>query len=299
MRKSAIIGVLFIVIGVIGCVGWLLSGGIFGQETANTTSEKTIEHPQFKQIVVDSASEDIHIVSSNDNQIKIRLDEKSGWLGTKNTELQVREENDKLLITTIHPQNWFTIDFSMNDRGLTISLPKQTWEKMKLSSTSGNITVDDVLTKEFVASSTSGDIEIERLESEKNDIQVTSGNVEISRLIATHSSFESTSGDVEVELVTGEVKANSTSGNIALHTAEVTNDLTLEASSGNIKVVTNKQPTDTRFVAKTSSGEIQTDIEGFRFNSISNDNVEATNGKEVKRTVRIETTSGDIAFKQQ
>ncbi|OAJ74079.1 hypothetical protein AYJ08_10650 [Brevibacillus sp. SKDU10] len=299
MRKSAIVGVLFIIIGVIGCVGWVLQGGIYGQKAASITTEKTIEHTQFKQLIVDSASEDIHIVPSNDDYIKIRLNEASGWLGAKNTELRVREENDKLLIETIRPHTWFSLDFSMNDKGLTVSLPQKTWEKMKLSSTSGNITAGDVLTQEFVASTTSGDIEIKQLESEKNDIQVTSGNVEISRLVATYSTFESTSGDIDIQEANGEIKANSTSGNIDVYTAEVAHNLTLEASSGNIEIVTTKQPTDTRFVAKTSSGEIQTNLEGFRFNSISNHNVEATNGQEIKRTVHIQTTSGDIGFMQR
>ncbi|MDN9009933.1 DUF4097 family beta strand repeat-containing protein [Brevibacillus laterosporus] len=299
MRKSAIVGVLFIIIGVIGCVGWVLQGGINGQKAASTTTEKTIEDTQFKQLIVDSASEDIHIVPSHGDYIKIRLNEASGWLGTRNTELQVREENDKLLIATIRPRTWFSLDFSMNDKGLTISLPQKTWEKMKLSSTSGHITAGDVLTQEFVASSTSGNIEIKQLESKKNDIQVTSGNVEISRLIATYSIFESTSGNIDVQEATGEIKAKSTSGNIDLNMAEVAHDLTLEASSGNIDIVTTKQPADTRLIAKTSSGEIQTNLEGFRFNSISNDSVEATNGKEVKRTVHVQTTSGDIAFMQR
>ncbi|MGG0797105.1 DUF4097 family beta strand repeat-containing protein [Brevibacillus laterosporus] len=227
------------------------------------------------------------------------MNEKSGWFGARNTELQVREENEKLLIATIRPPTWFSLDFSMNDEGLTISLPQKRWEKMKLSSTSGNIKAGDVLAKEFIASSTSGDIEMKQLESEKNDIQVTSGNVEISRLVATYSTFESTSGDIDVQEATGEIKANSTSGNIDVYTAEVAHNLTLEASSGNIEIVTTKQPTDTRFVAKTSSGEIQTNLEGFRFNSTSNHNVEATNGQEIKRTVHIQTTSGDIGFMQR
>ncbi|CCF15677.1 putative lipoprotein [Brevibacillus laterosporus GI-9] len=299
MRKSAIVGVLFIIIGVMGCVGWVLQGGIYGQKAASIINEKTIEHTQFKQLIVDSASKDIHIVPSNDDYIKIRLNEKSGWFGTRNTELQVTKENDKLLIATTRPPTWFSLDFSMDDEGLTISLPQKTWEKMKLSSTSGNITAGDVFAKEFVASSTSGDIEMKQLESEQSDIQVTSGNVEISRLIATYSTFESTSGDIDVQEATGEIKANSTSGNIDLKTAEVAHNLTLEASSGNINIVTTKQPIDTRLVAKTSSGEIQTNLEGFRFNSISNHNVEATNGKEIKRTVHIQTTSGDITFMQR
>ncbi|QDX93510.1 hypothetical protein EEL32_01310 [Brevibacillus laterosporus] len=296
MRKSAIIGVLFIIIGVIGCVGWFLTGGIMEQKTANTTTHKTIDNSQIKQVIVDSASVDVYIIPSNDNKIKIQLDEQSGWTSSnKNTELQIREENDKLLITTKRPNSWFSINFSMNERGLSISLPKKTWEKMNLNSSSGNITITDVLTKEFVASSTSGNIEIQHLESEKNDIQVTSGNVEISELLASYSTIESSSGDVEVKAATGEIKANSTSGNINLHTAEVANNLTLEASSGDIKVVTNKQPVDTRFVAKTSSGEIQTNLEGL-FKSISDKNVEATSGKVIKHTVHVETTSGNIAF---
>ncbi|MGG0797104.1 hypothetical protein ABE137_24430 [Brevibacillus laterosporus] len=52
MRKSAIVGVLFIIIGVIGCVGWVLQGGIYGQKAASTIHEKTIEHTPFKQLIV-------------------------------------------------------------------------------------------------------------------------------------------------------------------------------------------------------------------------------------------------------
>ena len=208
------------------------------------------------------------------------------------------------------------------DRGLSLQ------QKLKLSSTSGDITTKNVAAEQVMITSTSGEVRTGELTAKEIEISTTSGDIRLDKaagqLLATSTSGEvtvsdgsgerkvsttsgdirisgidsrfsvsSTSGEVTLEGQSGFGTVGTTSGDTRLSVAQLTGDLDIDTSSGEVTLQLSRDES-LQFKATTVSGTISTFFDDVLSFSKKGDRAEGSIGNDSKNKVTVTTTSGDI-----
>lgn len=156
-----------------------------------------------------------------------------------------------------------------------IYLPEEFKQNLKLSSTSGDITlkkidaletsllatsgdivcVESTFDGDFSATATSGDIKINSLSCEDFSALTTSGDIELKNLVTANIKNRSTSGDIKIDTAKSDYFCNSsTSGEIK--TAKITcNYFDINSTSGSVILRLTQQP-EAESSIKTLSGNV-------------------------------------------
>ncbi len=201
-------------------------------------------------------------------------------------------------------------------------------QKLKLSSTSGDITTKNVAAEQVMIASTSGEVRTGELTAKEIEISTTSGDIRLDkaagRLLATSTSGEvtvsdgsgerkvstasgdirisgidskfsvsSTSGEVTLEGQSGFGTVGTTSGDTRLSVARLTGDLDINTSSGEVTLQLSRDES-LQFKANTGSGTISTFFDDVLSFSKKGDRAEGSIGNDSKNKVTVTTTSGDI-----
>lgn len=263
-------------------------------ELMNTEEEVTNEYSvseDFKNIYIDTTEYDVRFMSSDDNACKVVCS------GRGKESHRVYAENSTLKIIRKNEHRWFFFNgFSNSESVINIYLPENEYEKLYISSVSGNIYVPSGFvfdnadlnstsgevyfigkTKSVMTAETvSGDLNIANAEGKLN-AGTTSGEITVLNSALQSADIETTSGDSEIRNVTaaGKFSVESTSGEV-----EFTGDageIKIETVSGDVK---GTAMTMKHFVTHTVSGDV---------------NVPDSDSLAPK--CEINTTSGDIYFK--
>ncbi len=142
------------------------------------------------------------------------------------------------------------------------------------SSTSGNINLGNIETKEFHSDTISGNLNIENIHTRKSSISSTSGKVKINKGDLDKVNISAISGDININANTKDAYLETTSGSIELNGNSKT--INVDNISGDINIIgTNKN-------SKIYIDSISSNIDIF--------------GNKYKRTVDIKGNDGDIAI---
>ena len=201
-------------------------------------------------------------------------------------------------------------------------------QKLKLSSTSGDITTKNVAAEQVMIASTSGEVRTGELTAKEIEISTTSGDIRLDkaagRLLAASTSGEvtvsdgsgerkvsTTSGDIRISGIDSKFSVSSTSGEVTLEgqsgfgtvgttsgdtrlsIAQLTGDLDINTSSGAVTLQLSRDES-LQFKAATVSGEISTFFDDALSFSKKGDRAEGSVGNDSKNKVTVTTTSGDI-----
>lgn len=201
-------------------------------------------------------------------------------------------------------------------------------QKLKLSSTSGDITTKNVAAEQVMIASTSGEVRTGELTAKEIEISTTSGDIRLDkaagRLLATSTSGEvtvsdgsgerkvsTTSGDIRISGIDSKFSVSSTSGEVTLEgqsgfgtvgttsgdtrlsIAQLTGDLDISTSSGEVTLQLSRDES-LQFKANTGSGTISTFFDDVLSFSKKGDRAEGSIGNDSKNKVTVTTTSGDI-----
>ena len=148
---------------------------------------------------------------------------------------------------------------SFGQVGVTIQVPECAIPHVKLLTTSGDISVQDVALTDLNITSTSGDIDVGLDEDQhlsRVDVRTTSGDIEVSAY-ADCMMVTSTSGDVEIEGRMDDLTATTISGDIDVR-ADVVN-MTFKAISGDVDLEFDSDELRT-VNGSTISGDIEIDL---------------------------------------
>ena len=160
---------------------------------------------------------------------------------------------------------------------------------LSAASTSGEITMPDVMAGNVSLSSTSGDIMVKQLTGETN-IASTSGYVNV-ETITGNAQIATTSGDITVQHIDGNAVFNSTSGNAKI--MEGGGGRSVSTSSGDVTI----DGADGSWQIYTTSGEVR--VKGQN----DNGSIETTSGDvslevvELSGILDINTSSGSVNMK--
>ena len=291
--KSALILCCIILIGgIMMSIRSLFSFGGYSYANAGkyTSGEAEITKP-VRNLDIDWLDGKVSILYHGGNTIA--LSEKSDREISKDMEVRWRLDGDTLRIryakpgfrmsrlpnkelTLILPESIVLDDVKVSATSGTLSIPALRSENIKLNVTSGDIFAS-VTVKDVSAETTSGHSDLQVTDNAKEVTAVTtSGSIEIETANVDRFSAETTSGSIQAILKnTGEFKAATTSGNISADMIKAKN-ADLDTTSGDIRLRLSKLGS---LKIKTTSGSVCAYLPsnpGF--------------------TAQLETTSGQLDF---
>lgn len=231
---------------------------------------KTFGINQLKEIYIHSVSSDISLFSTDEEDIKIHFYGKSVYKSEKVLpKLITNIVGNKLKIEVEYPKLFF---YSANVV-LDICIPRDYRENIIINAVSANVDISNLSINNFQCKTVSGDLKIESLGSD-------------------NLTLKTTSGDVNIMDFTGNLKADSVSGDINVGYRVFDNNIDVKTISGKVKI---DLPQNAEFYLKTNtvSGKV---IAKFPIAIISfnkKNQLEGTVGTG-DNSIIIDTVSGDI-----
>ncbi|MFP4661065.1 MAG: DUF4097 family beta strand repeat-containing protein [Halanaerobiales bacterium] len=309
------------------------TGGLVFSETnqnydINITEVR--ESDGVNQITVNNISADITIIPEERENIKIHY--YGNVSNTADIpELNISRDGNELIIRMEEGENKIRLFYFLN-LTLEIHIPEEYAENLSIASSSGNIDFKDILRlRDFSLDSLSGNLYIDTLTAGNTDIklksgnlkavdlqvedmavEVISGNIDFNDFKANDCNFSLTSGnlnadtfhterteykiisgDVKIEDFYGDLRGETSSGNIRIKFNTFKDNVRLSSSSGNIVL---DLPDDAEFsIDARTSGNIYynfpVSIQGIKEDNYLNGHV--SNGE---NTLKINVSSGNITI---
>lgn len=308
-----IAGALMVCGGIFITIGGLFGGSLrygftFGNPPVQYTElncvNKSIEIADFSSLYVDTASVDVEIVNGDEPMLEVYAPE----------EFFPEVSQDGKSLSIHQPSlNWqFGVMVKGGEPYYRITVPTSDVLPTDVTTASGNLRISGVNIEGNV-STTSGEIMIEDVTSDDLEIQTTSGNGELSNFTLSNFKYFSTSGDVSMNNInTPELEYSSTSGILNASNCKI-DYFSIQSTSGDCfleDLTTQKIETDTTsgnitlnniktgsLSSISSSGDINADkfeVENILIN-VSSSNINLLmNGDENDYDYIIDTQSGNI-----
>ncbi len=166
-----------------------------------------------------------------------------------------------------------------NDLILEISIPENYEKNLSIDISTGKVKIDSFRLASFSLHTTTGGMEAGNLMAEKINLTTSTGNIKFNQLQTMELEIKGTTGKVNIEdcivetarikTTTGNVSLRNTSGNFNIETStgkvlldamEFENrNITIRTSTGSISVQLPSTP-EFSFVAKSSTGKLQSDF---------------------------------------
>lgn len=318
MKNAIRLALLCIVVGLIGVAFF---GFEFGDKREDYDQKLSFDAAIVDSLLVQTEdSTRIIFTSSDDSDVSVHF--KGKWNPDTIQRLnQLQPENALLTMNTRSKDSFsffsFSTDFSKNVIEITVPKGKQFTEftldnvssdndisgltagRVTLTSTSGNLNLNDIEADEFSAKLTSGEVKADQVKASKDArFELTSGNVKLSTIEAADITLKLQSGDVKVEDIQGDINASLTSGNLKIN--GLSGEGTIRMKSGNIDLVQN---TAANLDIETISGNIKvtaaSDFAGFFDAQAVSGNVRTPDSLRTgTELIKIRATSGDINITQ-
>ncbi len=331
MKKVlVIIGVLFILSGIVGGVVTMGSSGAFAMTYEELRElykdELHDEHKEFtgelKNTVINATSAEVKIEYSDTD--KMTVDYKSSHPDIV-CNITFNEKTGELKIEEISRHAFFFLFwFNVGKSEITVTLPDEYKEKgielIDIRLTSGNLKGDLPKCENLKLNFTSGKADDVTVDCEKADMYITSGNLSITNrgekmdrinfsatsgnakfynFSADESFYEMTSGDLYVDGATGDVSVDKTSGSTTLAFAQFDGDIMVDSTSGDSKIMLpGNFGFDLEFDRTSGRCEIQIPVEGSdNVTRITLDDDSKTHiGTESDNKIKIDITSGNVTI---
>ncbi len=331
MKKVlVIIGVLFILTGIVGGAVTIGSSGAFAMTYEELRElykdELHDEHKEFtgelKNAVIYATSAEVKIEYSDTD--KMIVDYKSSHPNIV-CNITFNEKTGELKVEEISRHAFFfLLWFNIGKSEITVTLPDEYKdngiELVDIRLTSGDLKGDLPGCEYLKLNFTSGKADNVTIDCEKADMYITSGNISITNrgekmdrisfsatsgdakfynFTADESIYEMTSGDLYVEGATGDVSVDKTSGNTTLAFAQFDGDIEIESTSGDSKIMLpGNYGFDLELDRTSGHCEVQLPIEDSdNVTRITFDDDTKTHlGSESDNKIKIDITSGDVVI---
>ena len=233
---------------------------------------KTFDIDQLKEIYIHSVSSDVSVFSTDEEDVKIHFYGRSALKSEKALpKLLAKLEGSKLKIEIEYPKVLFS--WAASDILLDIYIPRDYRDNVIIDAVSAEVDISNLDINNFQCKTVSGDLKIKSLGSD-------------------NLTLKTTSGDVNIMDFTGNLKADSVSGDIDVRYRVFDNNIDVKTISGKVTI---DLPQNAEFYLKTNtvSGEVVTKfpITIISFNKMNQ--LEGTVGTG-DNSIIIDTVSGDI-----
>lgn len=224
----------------------------------------------FKNVEIKTKTAQIEFVMSDDEKCSVNCVEQVKLSHSVNV------EGVTLSIRVVDTRRWYEhIGISFKKPKITVALPKDAYEKLVISTNTGDISIPHGFTFESIdITQTTGDVTSGANASGDIKIESVTGDIKLENVTADNVSLHVTTGDVKVsKMQCQELKTRATTGhvkltdviaketfNIKVTTGDVTLDkcdaqeLEIKTSTGDVKGTI---LSDKVYVAKASTGKVR------------------------------------------
>ncbi|EOP51630.1 DUF4097 family beta strand repeat-containing protein [Bacillus pseudomycoides] len=263
MKKILLVAVACIIIGVVG-ISQTYSKTVDAAEKGET--ERVIKNEAIKNLEIDLDAGDVTVQKGDDSSFYIK---QSG--NTTKQKISIDEKGDILKVQGKIKKgisfDFSFLSFGFKTPGVTIVVPERSYQEIKVSSSAGEITVNDVKSERVEATTLGGDVEIER---------VTAKKVEGS----------SKAGGIKMKKVSGKVVAKTTSGDVDVIDHDSKYDVEASSTAGDVDIRLLEKPQDATVSGKTFAGEVKVFKEEERNVVVGNGSVKISG----------QTSAGDVTI---
>lgn len=285
MLKRVLV-IFLIITGIYIGMNYLIGGDGLNFAKAKDSAKVT---KNTENISIDVSSISTTVVPENRDDVRAELEGK----GT----VSVHKRGDMIEVSAKRKGffwfNWFELD----QTSLTIYIPEDYDQNMKLDLGSGEITfkghsIQEPMNLDKLAiDAGSGSLVLKNMNVKTLEHHSSSGEVEMNSLTAESGTFDVSSGSVSVQNYSGKLDADVSSGELEIQLAKLTDAINLNVSSGDLEL---DLPDDADFTlnGKTSSGDISCDFE--LENKKENDNGLSGKHGNGKHEIDADVSSGDI-----
>lgn len=262
-----------------------------------TNSQKIIEEKFGKiegieevEIKVSGAdiSTDINVVPAEREEVRVLL---SGVFNTKKPELQMYSEGSTLHVK-VKAANGCNFLLSNSNLVLDIQIPGSYANKLKIISSSGDVTIKQLKLKNLAFDLSSGDATFKDLTVDKFEYKCSSGDLNGDNITTKSTVIHTSSGDIMMKKFSGDLKADDSSGDIKVQYETFKNSVNINTSSGNVEL---SLPGNSEFGlnASVSSGDIECKFPIIVTGEYKENKLQGVVGKDNNK-INIEISSGDI-----
>ena len=271
------------------------TGGNFIKGTKNNytiDATKTLSLEGINEISVDISSSKINIIPEGTSGIKAHLygDIISSSNYTK-PELECYKSGDTLVIKQINKTH-MSFGFFSSDIKLDVYIPSNYNKNVKLASSSGDININGSKFNKLQCILSSGKLTMNNINVNTFTYSNSSGDLKADKLTTTTTTLDSSSGSIDINMFSGNLKSESSSGDTTVHYSGFDNTIDMHSSSGRIEL---KLPASAEFNldASASSGDVSCD---FPITVSGKKNDHKLQGTVVndKNKIILDVSSGDI-----
>ena len=244
LKFFSILASFLIIVGAIGSFLTYDSNEINAMDVS-----KSVAIARVDSIKISTISTDVKIIKSTTaKEATVKLTGNAKASQQPNLTVEVKDHELVIEAEPSSGNKWFSVEFNFYSptMELLVILPEKYFDNLEIDTVSGDILATDVEAANTVISSVSGDITVE------NNVK--------------------------------EISIDTDSGDVALITPRITDDIDITTISGDVDINVEIEPTDVSFSIDTLSGDVNL------FNKYMED-AKIGNGS---TQVNIETTSGDI-----
>ncbi|MEI5909019.1 DUF4097 family beta strand repeat-containing protein [Bacillus spongiae] len=289
---------------------------LFSFKTVPFEEVATVEGENLRKIMIEGNSSDIDVIPGETDSIEIKL---SGEISEKlvdSVSLKASRVNDTLMIEVKRKHSTFQFGVTIQSLSLEVQVPQRMYESLFIYTASGDISVHGIEAKDVECKASSGDIKLKsvnqpdyiKLSSSSGDILLadakakklklksSSGSIVTRKANWASSTITSSSGEIDVDSFTGQLRADSSSGDIQIYSESLSGDLDVESSSGSVNIEFLEEPQSVFLDYKASSGEGDVQLIGMDFEEKKESKIVGTKG-EGQYSIKVRTSSGDFSLK--
>jgi lia operon protein LiaG len=251
-------------------------------------------------ISIDTVAEDVRIVESSDSNVTAHL---SGTVGAAQPEavphLAAELAGSALRIKVERKSVLFMGPFWQN-LVLEVAIPRSYSGSLSTHTVSGDIDMGDRALETVVLGTTSGDGRTGAISAKSFEWKTTSGDLSAAGIESPSSRISSVSGELTVRALTGDLNANSTSGEVRIDYKKAPGNVEIGTVSGDARIAL---PADSRFQlnARSTSGDITCDFPITMTGSSGGPgrhSLAGSVGEQPQSRLDIHTVSGEIEIRK-
>lgn len=299
MKKSFMIGLLLLVIGIAGVLFTFGgSGGSFSFKLTPIDQSERFPAAGITSLKADIASADIRFEAASGDEIEVHLEGRNSKRYADQIKLIAEADGDTLVVRTEAPR--FQIGIIISELNLRIAVPEKLWASVDVRAGSGNITAQELRAAQIELQAGSGNMRLTSLESDRLIVRTGSGNVNITGYIGDTAEVDVSSGEVKLVDVEAALNVRTGSGDVEYEAASIMRDTAIRTGSGDVDMAIDEAPQSLAVDFHTNSGNAKVRFDEFnRLDGSGRDG--RVNGSfgdgSAKLTVR--TGSGDIELERR
>lgn len=253
---------------------------------------KTSSLDGINEIRVNAYSAAINIIPENASNIKVHFygDLTSNNSSTK-PEIQCYKSGNSLVITEVKKTNT-TLGFLSSNIKLDVYIPSDYNKDVELTSSSGDINVNEYKFNKLDCNLSSGDLNMNDINANTFNYSNSSGDLKAGKLTTNTTSLISSSGSINIDTFNGDLKSESSSGDTNIKYGDFHNSIDMHSSSGQI-VLTLPSSAEFSLDASASSGNVTC---GFPITISGKNDDHKIQGVVVndKNKISLDCSSGDV-----